>query len=85
MSLTYPSANDGCVRNLSKEHENEVYEEYSENNPEINDSIKSKVSKGITEEYFRISLLAKKFSLKVIKTVILSIDTYEQDMIEVGN
>ena len=32
-----------------------------------------------------ISLLAKTFSLKVIKAAILSIDTYEQHMIEVGN
>ena len=32
-----------------------------------------------------ISLLTKTFSLKVTKAVILSIDTYEQDMIEVGN
>ena len=31
-----------------------------------------------------ISLLAKNFSLKVIKSVLLSIDTYEQDLIAVG-
>ena len=32
-----------------------------------------------------ISLLAKNISLKVIKAVILSIDTYKQDLIVVGN
>ena len=51
----------------------------------MNDSIKSKISKGITEEDFIISLLAKHSLLKVIIAVILSIYTYEQDMIKVGN
>ena len=32
-----------------------------------------------------ISLLAKTFSLKVIKAVILYIDTYKQDILPVGN
>ena len=73
------------MRNPDKEHRNEEDEEYSENTPEINDSIKSKGSKGITEEDVIISLLAKTFSLKVIKAVILSIETYKQDMIEVGS
>ena len=49
--------------------------------PEINYSIKSEISKGITEEYVIISLLAKIFLLKSIKAVIISIDTYEQDTI----
>ena len=71
--------------NLGKEHKNEEYEEYSENIPEINDSIKSKNCKGITEKDVIISLVSKHFSLKLIKEVILSIDTYKQDMIEVGN
>ena len=73
------------MRNLDEEHENKEDEEYSETNPKINDSIKSKISKCITEEYFIISLLAKEFSLKVISIFILSIDTYEQVTIEVGN
>ena len=80
-----PSETDGCVRNLDKEHKNEEDEEYSETTPEINDSIISKISKDITEEYFIISLLDKHFSLKLTKAVILSIDTYKQGMIEVGN
>ena len=70
---------------MGKEHKNEENEEYSETTPEINDSTKSKISKGITEEYVIISLLAKHLSLKVVKEVILSINTYEQDMIEVWN
>ena len=65
----YPSETDGCVRNLGKEHENEEYEEYSETTPEINDSIKSKISKVITEEDVTISLLSKTFLLKVVKAV----------------
>ena len=63
----YPSATDGCVRNLGEEHENEEDEEYSETTPEINYSIKSKISKGTTEEYVIISLFANNFSPKVIK------------------
>ena len=51
---------------------------------EINDSIKSKISKGITEGDVIISLLAKNLSLKVIKAVILSIETYKQDILSVG-
>ena len=47
------------MRNLVEEHKNEEDEEYSETNPEINDSIKSKISKGITEKNVIISLLAK--------------------------
>ena len=75
-----PSETDGCVRNLGKEHENEEDEEYSETTPKINDSIKSKISKGITEEDFIISMLAKHLSLKLIIAVILSLDTYKQEM-----
>ena len=71
--------------NLGKEHENEEDEEIIENTPEINDSIKSKISKGIIEEDVIIILLAKHFLLKVIKAVLLSIDTYEQDISSVGN
>ena len=73
------------MRNLGEEYENGEDEEFSENTPEINDGIKSKISKIITEEDVIISLLAKNFSLKVIKAVILSIDTYKQDMLSVGN
>ena len=56
-----------------------------ETTPEINDSIKSKIGKGITKEDVIISLLSKDFSLKLIIAVILSIGTYKQNMIEVGN
>ena len=52
---------------------------------EINDSIKSKISKRITEEDVIISLLSKTISLKLIKAVNLSIDTYEKDILSVGN
>ena len=73
------------MRNLGEEHENEEDEEFSETTPELNDSIKSKISEGLTEKYAIISLLAKNFSLKLIKAVILSIEKYEQDLIAVGN
>ena len=43
------------------------------------------MSEGIKEEDVIISLLAKYFLLKVIKAVILYIDTYVKDMIEVEN
>ena len=69
------------MRNLGEEHENEEDEEFSETTPELNDSIKSKISEGLTEKYAIISLLAKNFSLKLIKAVILSIEKYEQDLI----
>ena len=52
------------MRNLGEEHKNKEDEEYSENTPETNDGIKSKISKDITEEYVIISLLAKHLSLK---------------------
>ena len=47
--------------------------------------MKSKISKSITEEHFIISLLDKHFLPKVIQSVILSIDTYKQDILVVGN
>ena len=49
-----------------------------------NDSIRSKISKGITEEDVIISLFAKYFLLQVTKAVILSIETYKQDILSVG-
>ena len=51
---------------------------------EINDSIKWENIKDITEEDVMISLWDTHFSLKVIKALILSIDTYEQDILSVG-
>ena len=39
-SNDFPSETDGCAKNLGKEHENEKGEEFSENTPQINDSIK---------------------------------------------
>ena len=81
----YPNDTDDCTRNLGDENKNEEYEEYIETKPEENDSIKSKISEGITEKDVIISLLAKKKPIKVIKSIILSIDTYKQDMIAVGN
>ena len=47
------------MSNLGEEHGYEEDDEFSENTPEINDSIKSKISKAITEEDVIISLLAK--------------------------
>ena len=73
------------MRNLEEEHENKEDEEYSETTTEINDSIQSKISKGIIEEDVIISLLAKYLLLKVIKAVILSIDTYKKDLFSVVN
>ena len=55
----YPSETDGCARNLGEELNNEEDEEYSETTPEVNDSIKSKISEWITEKGVIISLLAK--------------------------
>ena len=55
---------------MGEEHKNEEDEKLSENNPEKNDSIKSKIRKGITEEDVIDSLLSGHFSLKVIKSVI---------------
>ena len=49
------------MRNLGEVHKYEEYKEYSETNPEVNDGIKSKISKGITEKNAVISLLAKIF------------------------
>ena len=44
----------------------------------------SELIKDKTEEALIIRLLSKHFLLKVIQAVILSINTYEQDIIEVG-
>ena len=52
--------------------------------PEKNDSIKSKISEGMTEEGVIISLFAKNKSRKLIKADILSIDTYKKYMIADG-
>ena len=71
-----PSETDGCVRNLAEEHENEEDEEFKEDTSKINDTNESKMSKDKTEEALIISLLAKHFSLKVIQSVIFSIDTH---------
>ena len=60
---------------MAKESENEEDEEFKEDTSEINDSNQSKMSKGKTEEAVISSLLAKKFSLKVTQSVILSINT----------
>ena len=44
------------MKNMKKNRK----KEYSETTPEINDSIKSKISKGITEYDVIINLLARK-------------------------
>ena len=44
-----PSETNICEKDLCIEHENEEDEGISENAPEKNDSIKSKIGKGITE------------------------------------
>ena len=72
------------MRNLAKENENEEVEEFKEDIFEINDINESKLSKDDTEEAIISSLLAKIFLPKVIKDVIFYINTYKQDMIEVG-
>ena len=73
------------MSNLGEEHGYEEDDEFSENTPEINDSIKSKISKSITEEDVVIFLLAKTILIKVIQTVIYSIDAYERDILSDGN
>ena len=40
-----PRETDVCARNMGKEHENEEDDEFSENTPEINDSINQKIVK----------------------------------------
>ena len=50
------------MRNLAEEHEGKE--------DDINDTNESKISKGITEEDFIISMLAKNILLKVTQTVI---------------
>ena len=79
-----PSDTYGCARNLVDEHKNEEGEEYIETPPEENDSIKSKNSEGITEEDVIISLLAKYFSHKVIKSIMFNIGNYEKYILSVG-
>ena len=51
----------------------------------INDTKESKISRDKKEEALINRLLVKHFSLKVIQAVIFSLNTYEQDMIAVGN
>ena len=45
--------------NLCKEHKNEEDEEFIEDTPEVDDSIKSNISQIITEEDVIIIILAK--------------------------
>ena len=61
------------MKNLTKEHENKEDEEFKEYTYEINETNASKFSKGKSEEDVMSSLLAKHFSLKLIKAVIFSI------------
>ena len=51
----------------------------------MNDTNESKISEYKTEEDLISSLLANNYSLKVTQAFIVSVNTYEQDMIEVGN
>ena len=71
--------------NLVKEHENEEDEEFKEDTSEINDTNESKLIKYKTKEGLISSLLDKNVSLKVIQSVIFSINTYKKDMLVVGN
>ena len=80
-----PIETDGCMRNLAKEHEYQEDGEFKEYFSEINDTNESKIGKDKTKEPLISSLLAKKFSLKVTEAVILSINTYKQDITAVGN
>ena len=49
------------MRNLAEEYVNEEDEEFKDDTSEINDTNKSKISKGKTEEYVISSLLAKEY------------------------
>ena len=51
----------------------------------INNTNEEKLSKYKTEESLIIRMLDKTLSLKVIQSVIFSINTYEHNMIAVGN
>ena len=51
----------------------------------ISDTNESEISKGKTEEALISSLLEKTFYLKVTQTFVVSINTYKQGMIAVGN
>ena len=70
---------------MGKEHENEDDEKFKVYTSKINDTNESKLSKDKTEESLIISMLAKNLCLRVIQAVIFSLNTYEQDMISVGN
>ena len=72
------------MRNLAEEYVNEEDEEFKDDTSEINDTNKSKISKGKTEEYVIRSLLAKTILLKLTQAVIFFIFIYKQDMIAVG-
>ena len=61
-----PSETDGCMRNLSRENENEEDAKFKEDTSEINDTNESKLSKNKTEEALIISVLAKNVFLKFI-------------------
>ena len=71
-------------KKLGNKHRNEEDEEYIETPPEENDSIKSKISEGITEKDVRKILSANKNSLKVIKVVLFTIDNHGKDILSVG-
>ena len=73
------------MRKLSRQHGNEEDEELKEDTSEINDTNESKLEKDKTEEALIRSLLDKYVLPKIIKEFIFYINTYEQDMIEVGN
>ena len=51
----------------------------------MNITNESKISKDKKEEALINCLLAINFSLKVIQALIFSLNTYEKEMIEVGN
>ena len=60
---------------MGDEHRNEENEEFIKNPPEENNINKSKNCEGITEEDVIIILSAQRKTCKVIKAVILFIDT----------
>ena len=66
---------------MDKEHYNEDGDEFKEDTSVINDTNESKISKDKNKKALIICLLSKTLSLKVIQTVIFSLNTYKQDMI----
>ena len=80
-----PTETDDCLRNLYKVHENEDDEEFKEDTSVINTPNESQIIKEKKEEVLINRMLAINFLLKFIQAVIFSMNTYEKEILSVGN